>query len=387
MDADVVDRVRSWLVDHAVDPTGPGIRRALDATGIVVESAAQDRVVAQIHAELVGAGALQPLLDTPGVTDVLVNGPDRVWVDRGTGLQITGLSLGTESAVRSLAQRMAAQAGRRLDDATPFVDARLPGGVRLHAAIPPVASPGTLISLRVPALQSFDMAALVGSKAVSPSGAAWLQAMIAARCGFLVTGATGSGKTTVLRAMLGLVPESERIVAIEESAELEVPHPHFVRLEARMANSESRGAVAMADLMRQAMRMRPDRIVVGEVRGSEVTALLNAMNTGHEGSCGTVHANEPASLPARIEALGLGAGLDRAAVHSQLAAGLDVVLHVERNGDGRRRIAQLGALEPDKHSGLVRVVPLVTFTEARPLLHRTDHPVARRLLSALPRKP
>lgn len=383
MDADTVERVRAWLVEHGGDPTPTAIRRAFDATGVVVESAALDQCVARVRAELVGAGVLQPLLDTPGVTDVLVNGHNQIWVDQGAGLRSTGLSLGSESAARALAQRMAAQAGRRLDDATPFVDARLPDGVRLHAAIPPLASPGTLISLRVPARTTFDMAAVVRSGSISEAGAAWLRAVIAARCGFLVTGATGSGKTTVLRAMLGLVSPADRIVAIEESAELEVPHPHFVRLEARMANAESRGAVAMTDLMRQAMRMRPDRIVVGEVRGAEVTALLNAMNTGHEGSCGTVHANDPTSLPARIEALGLAAGMDRAAVHSQLAAGLDLVLHVARSDSGRRRVAQIGVIEAGESTGLVRVVPLLTFTDAKPRLHRAGHPVARRLLSAI----
>ena len=382
MRGELLDRVRSWLVETGVEPTSAGIGRALDASGVVLESAAARRVVAEVRAELVGAGVLQPLLDSPGVTDVLVNGCDRVWVDRGAGLQPCDVSFGTEAAVLSLAQRMAAQAGRRLDEATPFVDARLPDGVRLHAAIPPLASPGTLISLRIPAARSFDLAALVACGAVSERGARWLRALVAARCGFLVTGATGSGKTTVLRALLELVPAHERIVAIEESAELDVPHPHFVRLEARMANAEERGAVALSDLMRQAMRMRPDRLVVGEVRGPEVTALLNAMNTGHEGSCGTVHANEVGSLPARIEALALGAGMDRLAVHSQLAAGLDGVVHVSRD-PGPRRVAQLGVVVRDPGSAVVRVRPLLTFTADRPVLHLPRHPVARRLLAVL----
>ncbi len=381
---DLLDRVRAWLVDNDGDASATGVRRALNALGVVVEQASLDRLVAQLCAELVGAGVLQPLLDRPGVTDVLVNGPDRIWVDSGAGLQPAGVSFAAESAVRALAQRMAAQAGRRLDDATPFVDARLPGGIRLHAAIPPLSSPGTLISLRVPAQRSFDLDALVRCGAISEHGSHWLRAIVAARCGFLVTGATGSGKTTVLRALLSLVPATERIVAIEESAELDVPHPHFVRLEARMPNAELRGGVTMTDLMRQAMRMRPDRIVVGEVRGGEVTSLLNAMNTGHEGSCGTVHANEPASLPARIEALGLTAGMNRAAVHSQLAAGLDVVVHVERDHGGNRRVAAAGVLVADSRTGLVQVVPLLDFGGQKPRLHRPRHPVAGRLLAHMP---
>lgn len=382
MPGDLLDRVRAWLVETGVEPTSAGISRALEATGVVLEATTTQRVIAEVRAELVGAGVLQPLLESPGVTDVLVNGCDRVWVDRGRGLQRVDASLGTESALRALAQRLAAQAGRRLDEATPFVDARLPDGVRLHAAIPPLSSPGTLISLRVPASGSFDLNALITCGAVSEAGARWLRAIVDARCGFLVTGATGSGKTTVLRALLELVAPDERIVAIEESAELEVPHPHFVRLEARMANAEERGHVGLADLMRQAMRMRPDRIVVGEVRGPEVAALLNAMNTGHEGSCGTVHANDVTSLPARIEALALAAGMDRVAVHSQLAAGLDGVLHVRREG-GRRRVATWGVVVKDPDSAWVRVTPLLTFTDARPTLHLPRHPLVRRLTDVL----
>lgn len=382
MRTDLIDRVRWWLVETGVEPTPAGIGRALDASGVVLESSSTRRVVAQLRAELVGAGVLQPLLDSPGVTDVLVNGCQQVWVDRGNGLESVDVPLGSETAVRSLAQRMAAQAGRRLDEATPFVDARLPDGVRLHAAIPPMSSPGTLISLRIPAARSFDLAGLINCGAVSRQGASWLRALIGARCGFLVTGATGSGKTTVLQALLALVAEHERIVAIEESAELEVPHRHFVRLEARVANAEQRGAVGLSDLMRQAMRMRPDRIVVGEVRGPEVVALLNAMNTGHEGSCGTVHANDVAALPARIEALALTAGMNRTAVHSQLAAGLDAVLHVTRES-GVRRIGQLGVVVADPGRPDVRVRPLLTFTADRPVLHLPRHPVAQRLLAVI----
>ncbi|MFN8125018.1 MAG: TadA family conjugal transfer-associated ATPase [Candidatus Nanopelagicales bacterium] len=380
MARDLLPTLRDWLVGQGAEATPRQVRRGLEALGVVAEPAALEQLVARLTAELVGAGVLQPLLQTAGVTDVLVNGPASVWVDSGSGLRPADLTFPDEASVRSLAQRMAAQAGRRLDDASPFVDARLPDGVRLHAALPPLASPGTLISLRVPASRSLDLDALVTAGSVSPAGAWWLRALMAARCGFLVTGATGAGKTTVLRALLEVVPHSERIVAIEESAELEVRHPQFVRLEARVANAEGRGRVALVDLMRQALRMRPDRVVVGEVRGAEVVALMNAMNTGHEGSCGTVHANDAASVPARIEALALAAGLDRPAVHSQLAAGVDAVLHVSRGSDGRRRIAELGVLRPDAGSGLVRVDPLLTFTPERPRLHLPHHPLARRLL-------
>lgn len=377
----LVDRVRSWLVAQGREADAPGVSRALDELGVVADGPGLARITERLLADLVGVGALQPLLESPEVTDVLVNGPHQVWVDRGAGLRHCDITFTDDLEVRMLAQRLAAQAGRRLDDATPFVDARLPGGVRLHAVLPPLSWPGTLISLRIPARRSFDLAGLVAAGAVSAAGAAWLRALVRSRCGYLVTGATGSGKTTVLRCLLELVPPDERIVAIEESAELDPEHPHFVRLEARMPNAEDQGAVPMRDLMRQAMRMRPDRIVVGEVRGAEVAALLNAMNTGHEGSCGTVHANSAAALPARLEALGLAADMDRAAVHSQMAAGLDAVLHVCRESDGRRRVQELGVVTI--RSGQVGVVPLLSFRADRPRLTMSRHPVAARLLRAL----
>ena len=377
----LVDRVRTWLVDRAMEADAPSINRALDALGVVAEEPEIERMIRELRADLVGAGPLQRLLEAPGVTDVLVNGASQVWVDSGDGLRRYDAAFTDEAEVRRLAQRLAGQAGRRLDDATPFVDARLPGGVRLHAALPPLSWPGTLISLRVPARRSFDLGGLVAAGAVSREGAAWLRALVRSRCCYLVTGATGSGKTTVLRCLLEEVPADERIVAIEESGELDPAHPHFVRLEARMPNAEDRGGVRMRDLMRQAMRMRPDRLVVGEVRGAEVTALLAAMNTGHEGSCGTIHANSPAAVPARVEALGLAAGMDRAAVHSQLAAGLDTVLHVTRGADGRRRVADLGVME--RAHDHVAVAPLLRFGPGRPRLMLPGHPVARRLMDAL----
>lgn len=381
--ADLADPVRQWLVDHDRDASEPAIRQALGALGIVAEPDVLVGIVAGVRAELVGAGALQPLLRRPGVTDVLVNGPASIWVDDGTGLRREPMHLGSEAEVRRLAQRLAAQAGRRLDDASPFVDARLPDGTRFHAALPPLASPGTLISLRIPATRRFTLATLVERRAISSEGVAWLRSLVAVRASFLVTGGTGCGKTTLLRALLEQVPHHHRILAVEESAELEPDHPHFVRLEARPPNAEDRGRIDLADLMRQAMRMRPDRIVVGEVRGREITALLNAMNTGHEGCVGTIHANDVASLPARVEALALAGGLDRATTHSQLAAGLDAVVHVRREPSGRRIVDQIGVAVRGA-TGLVDVVPLVTLGPGRPLLHQPEHPLAVRLLAAAP---
>ncbi|MFD8808903.1 TadA family conjugal transfer-associated ATPase, partial [Streptomyces sp. NPDC059597] len=315
-----------------------------------------------LRSELVGSGPLEPLLADPAVTDVLVTAPDRVWVDRGGGLELTRVTFPDPAAVRRLAQRLAAVAGRRLDDARPWADARLPDGTRLHAVLPPVAVGCTCLSLRVVRPRAFTLAELAHAGTLPPSGDRLLRALLNARLSFLISGGTGTGKTTLLSALLGLVGPRERIVLAEDSAELRPDHPHVVRLETRPANQEGAGLVTLEDLVRQALRMRPDRLVVGEVRGPEVVHLLAALNTGHEGGCGTVHANAAGDVPARLEALGTAAGLDRAALHSQLAAALSVVLHLVRDRTGRRRIAEVHVLERDA-SGLVRTVPALRWGE------------------------
>lgn len=379
--ADLADRVRAWLVRAGREPTAESVAAALGDLGVVAERRTMADLVRRLQQELAGAGPLQPFLEQSDVTDVLVNGADSVWVDRGGGLRQVAVDLGGEPGVRRLAQRLAGQAGRRLDDAQPFVDARLPGGARLHAALAPLASPGTLICLRTPARRGFSLDELHGAGAVSAQGVGWLRALVRAKLSFLVTGGTGSGKTTVLRALLEEVPPDERILVVEESAELRPQHPHCVALEGRPDNAEGTGGVALHTLMRQAMRMRPDRIVVGEVRGPEIVQLLAAMNTGHEGCAGTIHANSPQALPARVEALAMAAGLHREAAHSQMSAGLEAVLHVER-GPGGRRITQIGAVVPHSGSGDIRA--LVSFTADRPVLHLPGHPVAARLLAGIP---
>jgi pilus assembly protein CpaF len=273
---------------------------------------------------------------------VLVNAPDEVWVDRGSGLQRVPVRFRDEAAVRRLAQRLAASAGRRLDMGRPTVDARLAGGVRLHAVVPPLSPSGTLISLRVLRRKAFGLDELVECGTVLPELAGLLEALVVSRASFLVTGGTGSGKTTVLAALLSLVPATERVVLVEDAGELAPDHHHLLRLEARTANVEGAGAVDLRSLVREALRMRPDRIVVGEVRGAEVVELLAALNTGHDGGAGTLHASSASTVPARLEALGLAAGLPRAAVHSQVAAGVQAVVHLERARDGRRVVREVG---------------------------------------------
>lgn len=349
----LLDAVRRRLAEAGAEPTAARVALALREEGRVLGDAEVLGVVAALRSEMVGSGPLEPLLAAPEVTDVLVTGPDEVWVDRGGGLERAPVRFRDAAEVRRLAQRLAAVAGRRLDDARPWVDARLPDGTRLHAVLPPVAVEGTCLSLRVLRPRVFGLAELVAAGTVPPGGDALLRALLAARVSFLVSGGTGSGKTTLLCALLGLVGPAERIVLAEDSAELRPVHPHVVRLETRPANQEGVGRVTLRDLVRQALRMRPDRLVVGEVRGAEVTDLLAALNTGHEGGSCTIHANAACDVPARLEALGSTAGLDRAALHSQLAAALSVVLHLVRDGGGRRRIAEIHVLERDRDGFVV----------------------------------
>ncbi|GAB6900362.1 TadA family conjugal transfer-associated ATPase [Kineosporia succinea] len=323
----------------------------------------QDDVLAateRVSAELWGLGPLQPFLELPGVTDVLVNGPGEIWVDRGSGLTRVACpaALSAETQVRALATRLASTAGRRLDDAAPYADARLDGGIRLHAVIPPVSPGGTLISLRVLQQEPLTLETLVSTGSMPARWAEVLRAMIAARAAFLVSGGTGAGKTTLLASLLSLVPARERIVLVEDVGELRPAHPHLVRLEARHANVEGAGAVPLEVLVRQALRMRPDRVVVGECRGAEVRDLLAALNTGHAGGCGTVHANAPADVPARLEALGALAGLTVDAVRAQAAAALDAVVHVERRGN-RRQVTQIAVARRGER-GELTMLPALT---------------------------
>lgn len=306
--------------------------------------------------QLSGTGALAPLLADPTVTDVLVNA-DEVWVDRGAGLVRAGVRVGGPDHVRRLAQRLASAAGRRLDEGCPFVDARLPDGTRLHAVLPPIAVTGPYLSLRTFRLRAFTLGELVEAGTVPAGAAGLLAAIVAARLAYLVTGGTGAGKTTVLSTLLGLVPHDERIVLVEDAAELRPEHPHVVALQARPSNVEGAGEVPLRTLVRQALRMRPDRLVIGECRGAEVVDLLGALNTGHEGGAGTLHANTPRDVPARLEALGLLGGVAREALHAQVTAALQIVVHLRRSPSRDRIVEQVCLLVSDSVQRLVTVVP------------------------------
>jgi pilus assembly protein CpaF len=355
----LVETVRERLARTPGELTPHRVAEALRETGRPVGDATVLEVFEALRHDVAGAGPLEPLLRDHGVTDVLVNGPEHVYVDRGGGLETVAIRFPDDDAVRRLAQRLASLGGRRLDDATPYVDVRLPDGTRLHAVLSPVSRPGTAISLRVPRARIFTLDELVAAGTVSRAGADLLRALVACRAAFLVSGGTGSGKTTLLSSLLSLVEPAERLVLVEDASELRPDHPHVVGLEARTANVEGAGAIALRTLVRQALRMRPDRLVVGEVRGGEVVDLLAALNTGHDGGCGTLHANSAGDVPARMEALALAAGLDRLALHSQLASGVAAVVHLRRGRDGVRRLAEVAVPVRDA-AGWVAMTPAVT---------------------------
>lgn len=334
-----VDRVRQRLAGSGAADLSLVVRSEQSSAAVIADDTALAAIERDVAAEVSGAGPLEPLLALPGVSDVLVNGPREVWLDRGRGLERSAVTFADDAAVRRLAQRLAAAAGRRLDDASPFVDATLPDGTRLHAVLPPI-TPATTLSLRVLARRRFELRELVDAQV-----ATLLRAIVAARLTLVISGGTGTGKTTLLGALLGCVPPSERLVVIEDAAELVTGHPHVVRLVTRTANVEGSGAIGLRELVRQALRMRPDRLVVGEFRGAEIVELLVALNTGHEGGAATLHANAAADVPARLYALGALGGLTPAAVTSQVASALDVGVHLRRARSGLRGVAEVALLE------------------------------------------
>ncbi|WP_228517119.1 CpaF family protein [Curtobacterium sp. VKM Ac-1376] len=285
---------------------------------------------------------LATLVADATVTDVLVLGGVGTWVDRGAGLEAVPPRL-TEGRARELATRLVALGGRHVDETTPCADVRHGDGVRVHVVLAPVSLVGTAVSIRLPQVQRPTLAGLERAGTFEFVPRAVVEDAVAARRNVLVTGATGSGKTTLLAAMLGGVPVDERIVTVEDVAELRIAHPHVVALEARQANAEGTGALGLDRLVREALRMRPDRIVVGECRGAEVRELMSALNTGHDGGAGTVHANGLADVAARLEALGALAGLGVEALARQAVSAFDLVLHVERRA-GQRRLGGVGSL-------------------------------------------
>lgn len=298
-------------------------------------------------------GAFGPLAEhcaDPRVTDVFINGAEGLFVDRGDGAERVAEWAASEREVREIAVALIGAGGRHLDDQSPCVDVRLSSGIRVHAVLAPVSTSGTAVSVRIPRVVAPDLDALAALGAFDARQRTWLERLVADRANILLTGGTGTGKTTLLAALMHAVPAAERIVTIEDVAELRPAHPHHVGLEARQSNLEGAGSITLARLVRESLRMRPDRLVVGECRGEEVRELLSALNTGHDGGAGTLHASGLADVPARLEALGALAGMDATALARQAVSAFTVVIHLSRGADGVRRIAQAGrfALREDR---------------------------------------
>jgi pilus assembly protein CpaF len=342
-DAAMVAQVREAVLSEAAPVTGARLAAAVQSTGRLLGSEGAFRTLDRVRAELQGLGPLQRFAEDPAVTDILVNGPGAVWVDDGGGLQRTDLTFSGEADVRALATRLVAAGGRRLDDSNPCVDVRL-DRFRVHAVLPPLSTAGTLLSIRIQRQRHFSFDELVSSGTLDAQMSAALRGIVDRRLNFLISGATGTGKTTLLAALLSLSAPHERLVTVEDSAELTPAHPHVVGLQSRHGNLEGSGSVNLADLVRQALRMRPDRLIVGECRGAEVRELLAAMNTGHDGAGGTIHANSAASVPARLSALAALAGMEPASLALQAVNALDVVIHVVRAGAGRT-VSEIGVVE------------------------------------------
>ena len=287
------------------------------------------------------------MLSNPNITDILVNGHKEVWIDQGQGLEKSKLTFLNEESVRSLAQRLALSTGRRLDQSQPYVDAQLSKTIRLHAVLSPIANPGTVVSLRIHRPQIMSLSQLALNETVTTSQKDFLNKIIKEKKSFVICGGTGSGKTTLLNSLLSEANTNQRILIIEDSRELNPQHPHVVSLEGRPANIEGMGLITMKDLIKQSLRMRADRLIIGEVRGAEVIDWLSALNTGHSGSAGTIHANSIQEVIIRFESLGLMAGLSKEAIHSQLRTALDYVIHIERNSDGERQVKAIGEFQAD----------------------------------------
>lgn len=351
--AEVASRLRERLVERRREEVAAGasssmdlrdsVRLLVDEQAAILPPARRHEVVERIVRDSAGLGPLEELLADPAVEEVMVNGHDRVFVERRGRLEGTDIAFASEEELRDAIERILAPLGRRVDELSPMVDARLADGSRVNVVIPPLAIDGPTLSIRRFGASRPGPDELVEMGTLSRDHRRRLEAAVAERRSVLVSGGTGSGKTTLLNALSSFIAATERVVTIEDAAELRLQQPHVVRLESRPAGVEGRGEVTIRDLLRNALRMRPDRIVIGEVRGIEALDLLTALNTGHDGALSTVHANSPGDALARLETLALmaGVGLPHEAIAEQVRRGVDLVVHLQRQADGARRVVEV----------------------------------------------
>lgn len=341
-----LELLRERLSSSSAPVTAARIAEAVRAEGLALGSATTAELVRSLRDELVGLGPLQSFADQPGITDVLLDGDGVIWTDGEHGLQNTEVSIDSEERRRALARRLIAASGGRLDEGSPCADGRI-GAFRIHAVIPPVALEGTMISVRVAGRSTANLDSLARGWRQARLWKEAVRTIVRDKHNCLISGATGSGKTSLLAAMVAQAAADERIVVVEDSAELMPEHPHVLHLQSRQGNIEGVGGVDMGHLVRQTLRMRPDRLIVGECRGAELRDFLTAMNTGHRGAGGTVHANSPEAVPARLVAMGALAGMSPETVALQAAAALHAVIHVERI-HGSRMPTALSLVKQDR---------------------------------------
>ncbi len=317
--------------------------RLMSEEQVPLALASRQRVVRRIEDEVLGLGPLEPLLADTSISDILVNGPNQVYIERRGRLELTDVCFNSDAHLLNIIDRIVSAVGRRIDESSPMVDARLKDGSRVNAIIPPLALDGPALSIRRFGAELLSIEDLIGFGSLTQQLAEVLSAIVRARLNVLVSGGTGAGKTTLLNLLSGFIPHTERIVTIEDSAELQLRQPHVVRLETRPPNIEGRGAVSQRDLVRNSLRMRPDRIVIGEVRGAEALDMLQAMNTGHDGSLTTIHANTPRDALGRVENMVSMTGISfpAQALRAQIASAIDIIIQIERHEDGRRRLVSL----------------------------------------------
>jgi pilus assembly protein CpaF len=354
-DFDLVQRSHAKLVGllgRELESAGPDAIKALiaDRLGAVLDEEKtpisrvdRQRIQAALEDEIVGYGPIQTLIDDDGISEIMINGPRQVWIERGGKLFLTDVTFSGDEHLMRLVQRIVAPLGRRIDESSPYVDARLPDGSRVNAVIPPLSLVGPILTIRKFRKNPLSPADLVANGTLTEDALEFLRATVKGRTNIIVVGGTGSGKTTLLNTLSSFISPRERIITIEDAAELRLQQVHVLTLESRPPNIEGQGAVAIRDLLRNSLRMRPDRIVVGECRGGEALDMLQAMNTGHEGSMTTVHANSPRDAISRIETMVLmaGAELPLRAIREQIASAVDLVVYIERIQDGSRRITQV----------------------------------------------
>jgi pilus assembly protein CpaF len=328
----------------------------------ILSTQERERLGTEIAADIFGYGPLERLLADPTVSEIMVNGPHLIWVEREGRLYETQLRFDDESHLRRIINKMVGQIGRRIDESSPMVDARLPDGSRVNAIIPPLSLSGPLLTIRKFAQHRFDADELVDIGTLSQQAHDFLRLSINARLNILISGGTGSGKTTLLNALSAALPDGDRIVTIEDAAELQLAQRHVVRLESRPKNIEGEGEISIRDLVRNALRMRPDRIIVGEVRGAEALDMLQAMNTGHEGSMSTVHSNSPRDALSRVETMVLMSGFDLPvrAIRQYLSSALDLIVQLERLEDGSRQVTQITEVQR-MESDVVTLQPLYEY--------------------------